>query len=154
MLAFDGMRSMDVLAMGSEPVVVLWAGGASIFFGPVAFCIVVQVLMDADPGVAAVNEVSLVWGPVRGSLISWVLLGGFDAADALLVLACLAGHLDGLAVHDVFYSDHSGADLVFWQGRLLFSRPLCPSLDGFGLPRSRVVWEPLSLRVVLDGGGV
>ena len=37
---------------------------------------------------------------------------------------------------------------------MLFSRPLRPSLDNLGMPRSRVRWEPLSLRAALDGGGL
>ena len=61
--------------MGGDPVVVLWAGGASFSFGPGAVCIIVHVPMDADLGNAAINEVSLDWGPVRGGLIPWVLLG-------------------------------------------------------------------------------
>ena len=125
--------------MGCEPVDILWVGVLSLFFGPVAFCIVVQVLLDADPGVATFDEVSLNWGPVRGSLTSWVLLGGFDATNALFVLECLDGHLDGLAVYGVFYLYSSGENLAFWEGWLLFPRPLRPCLDGFGLPHSRVV---------------
>ena len=53
----DGSYSMDVLRMGGEPVVVLRAGVALFFIGPVAFCIVVQVLLDAAPGIFAVDEV-------------------------------------------------------------------------------------------------
>ena len=101
------------MARGGDPVSVLWAGGASFFFGPGAFCIVVQVLMDAALGVAAVNEVYLDWGPVRGSLISLVLLVGFEAADAPLVLECLDGCLDGPAVNGFFYSGPAGYDLAF-----------------------------------------
>ena len=118
--------------MGIEPVVVLRAGVPSFFFGPVAFCIAVSVLLDADPGDATVDEVSLNWGLVCGGLISLVLLGGFDAADALLVLACLDGRLDSLAVYGVSYSNSSGDNLAFWEGWLFFSRPLRPSLEALG----------------------
>ena len=112
-LALKGSPDWDVLAMGGNPVAFLSVGGASFLFGPGVFCIVVQVLMDADPDIAAVDEVSLDWGPVRGDLISWVQLGGFEAADTPLVLECLDGRLDGPAVNGFFYSGPSGDDLAF-----------------------------------------
>ena len=112
-LALEGSPAWDVLAMGGDPVVFLSVGGASFLFGPEVSCIIVQVPMDADPDLAAVDEISLDWGPLRGDLISWVQLGGFKAADAPLALECLDGCLGGLAVNGFFYSGPSGADLAF-----------------------------------------
>ena len=43
MLAFEGLRAGDVLAMGGDPVVVLSAGVASYIFGPGFASAVVQV---------------------------------------------------------------------------------------------------------------
>ena len=85
--------------MAGEPVVILQAGGALFFFGPGAFCIIVQVLLDADPGVAAVDEVSLDCRPV---------LGGFDAKDAPLVLERLDGRLDGVTITIFFQHTREG----------------------------------------------
>ena len=62
-LAFNGLRSLDVSTMSSDPVVVLWAGVVSFFFDPVAFCITVGVFLDADLGNATVNVIYLPWGP-------------------------------------------------------------------------------------------
>ena len=85
-LAFHGSRSLGVLTISGGHVVVLLVGFVSFFYDPVAFCIVVRVLLS--------------WGPVCGGPIFWVLLGSFDAADTHLVLECLDGLLGGTAVGD------------------------------------------------------
>ena len=62
---FNGLclTSRIFLAMGGDPVVVLCVGGASFIFGPGVFNLVVQFPLDADLDLAAVNNVSLDWGP-------------------------------------------------------------------------------------------
>ena len=71
-LALGGLHAGGVLAMGGDPVVVLSVGGASFIFGPGVFGLVVQFPLDANLDLAAVDEVSLDWGPVHGGPISWV----------------------------------------------------------------------------------
>ena len=48
MLAFEGTRARDVLAMGSGPVVVLRMGGASFIFGPGVSGLVLRFPLDAE----------------------------------------------------------------------------------------------------------
>ena len=71
-LDFEGLPTGDVPARGGAPVVVLWVGGVSFLFGSGVSGLVVQFPLEADLGLAVVDEVSLYWGAVRGVSISCV----------------------------------------------------------------------------------
>ena len=71
-LAFEGSPAGDLPARAGALVVVLQVGGALFIFDPGVSGLVVQFPLDANLGLAVVNEVSLDWGSVRSVPISCV----------------------------------------------------------------------------------